>query len=284
LSNSPWRLLRTGAASGALNMAVDEAILDSVAAGSSPPTLRLFTWQPACLSLGYFQPLAEVDVAQCARRGIDVVRRPTGGSAILHDRELTYSLAAPQTDPHLQGDLLTSYRSIAAVLVRALRDLGAEVTLAPTPSDGQPETGPRQPSEAHRRDRPVPCFVRPAGYEILAHGKKLVGSAQVRRGSALLQHGAIPLDGDVAAICPLLAQPPSEQEQTAVQLRLSATTLSRAAGRTVTVEEAARAIAAAFIAVWQVALEPADLSPQERLTAERLVQDKYANQAWTGSR
>src|SRR5690349_2496197 len=95
MSEAGWRLLNDPPASGAWNMAVDEALLEGVASGRSPATLRFYSWRPACLSLGYFQPFGIVDVSGCRARGVDVVRRPTGGRAILHDRELTYSLTLP---------------------------------------------------------------------------------------------------------------------------------------------------------------------------------------------
>jgi lipoate-protein ligase A len=284
MTGSAWRLLRTEPASGAWNMAVDEAVLLSVAASDSPPTLRLYGWQPACLSLGVFQPLADVDEPECTRRGIDLVRRPTGGSAILHDDELTYSLAAPENDPHLAGDISASYFRISQVLALGLADLGLAVTLAPVPPASKSQKSDRSSASAIRDNRPAPCFLRPARHEILARGMKLIGSAQVRRAGAVLQHGAIPLAGDVAAITELLAMDEPRQVATAARLRKGAVTLKEAAGRCLHSEEVAASLVRAFVAAWKIELRASPLSEQEGRLADRLAVERYANPAWTRSR
>ncbi len=279
-----WRLLRTPPASGACNMAVDEAVLLSVAAGDAPPTLRFYGWQPACLSLGYFQSVTEIDEAECARRGIDLVRRPTGGSAILHDDELTYSLAAEETDPLLAGDILTSYYRISQVLAQGLADLGLKVALAPVASAPEsPEPGEFSPARSNG-NRPAPCFMRPARHEILAQGKKLVGSAQVRRAGALLQHGAIPLAGDVAAITGLLAMDESRRSATAARLRKGAATITDAAGRRLPPDEVVASLVSAFAAAWQIDLQASPLLDKEARLAGQLAVERYANPVWTRAR
>src|SRR5437879_6894081 len=125
-----WRLLLDKPASGAWNMAVDEVLLDGVAAGTAPPTLRFYEWTPPCLSLGYFQPFEVVDVDGCRALGVEVVRRPTGGRAILHDRELTYSVALPLRLLGDDGAVLPSYHRVSLALERGLTRLGAPVVLA----------------------------------------------------------------------------------------------------------------------------------------------------------
>jgi lipoate-protein ligase A len=111
-----WRLIETQALNGAMNMAVDEAILEAVINCESPPTLRLYAWNPPCLSLGIAQPAAEVNVNKLTESGWDLVRRPTGGRAILHTDELTYSVIGPISDPRLAGGVLESYRNLSAAL------------------------------------------------------------------------------------------------------------------------------------------------------------------------
>jgi lipoate-protein ligase A len=108
-----WRLLVTGARDGATNMAIDEAILGAVAAGRVPPTIRFYTWHPPCLSIGFGQSAGEVDQQRCARRGWELVRRPTGGQAILHVDELTYTVCAPTSEPRVAGGIMESYRRLA---------------------------------------------------------------------------------------------------------------------------------------------------------------------------
>src|SRR6202165_5935642 len=121
------RLLLDPPATGAWNMAVDEVLLDGVADGSAPPTLRFCEWTPACLSLGYFQPFEVVALAGCSSLGVDVVRRPTGGRAILHDRELTYSVALPLRLLGNDGGVLVSYHRLSQALERGLHRLGVRV-------------------------------------------------------------------------------------------------------------------------------------------------------------
>ena len=187
-SDAGWRLLLDPPAEGAWNMAVDEVLLDGIAAGSAPPTLRFYTWTPACLSLGYFQPFSVVNVEGCRGLGIDIVRRPTGGRAILHDRELTYSVALPASVLGHDAGILPSYRRLSLALQAGLARLGIEVSLAPE-------------SEAPSRAGQGPvCFDRPSAHEILLRGRKVVGSAQVRRAGALLQHGSIVIEPRMATL------------------------------------------------------------------------------------
>src|SRR5512134_3886256 len=117
--SNDWRLLITPPSPGAWNMAVDESILEHVGRGEARPTLRLFAWQPACLSLGQAQPHSDVDVTRLRARGWDVVRRPTGGRAILHTDELTYSVIASADEPAMAGTLLESYNRLAQGLLHA---------------------------------------------------------------------------------------------------------------------------------------------------------------------
>jgi lipoate-protein ligase A len=281
MTNSAWRVLHTGPASGAWNMAVDEAVLLSVAAGEAPPTLRLYGWQPRCLSLGYFQPLADIEEPECARRGVGLVRRLTGGSAILHDDELTYSIVASEGDSHLAGDIPASYFGISQVLALGLADLGLSVTLAPLAPLSEGEEANESSEPALRGNRPAPCFLRPARYEILSRGKKLVGSAQVRRSGVVLQHGAIPLAGDVAAITGFLAKEQRRRLATAEVLRERATTVMEAAGRRLTSEAVAASLIGAFAAAWQVSLLASPLLETEAKLADRLAVERYANPTWT---
>ena len=128
---STWRLLHSGPADGFANMAVDEAILVAVTKGRSPPTLRFYAWQPPCLSIGVNQAMREVvDVERCQAHRVRCVRRPTGGRAILHAEELTYSVIAPPDDPRLQGGVPESYRRLSVGLLAGLRELGAVATSA----------------------------------------------------------------------------------------------------------------------------------------------------------
>jgi lipoate-protein ligase A len=206
---------------GSRNMALDQTLLDE-ADRSGACFLRLYRWSPPCLSFGRNEPAAtRYDRAAIERLEIDVVRRPTGGRAVWHDAEVTYAVAAPVA---VFGSLRDSYRAIHTRLACALRELGVPAELAP-------DTGRRIPLESGA------CFAQAAGGEVTVSGRKLVGSAQVRQGGALLQHGSILLDGsqDVVAavsrqLCPGGAH----------------TTLAAELGRPVTFTEVADSITATW--------------------------------------
>jgi lipoate-protein ligase A len=187
-----WRLLITPPARGAWNMAVDEAILEGAGHGEVPPTLRLYAWKPPCLSLGHAQPFADVDTARLKSHGWEVVRRMTGGRAILHTDELTYSVTGPIDEPRLAGTVLESYNRLAGALLAAVQDLSLPVEM----KEGK--------AESNGEPNPV-CFEVPSTYEITVEGKKLIGSAQARRKDGVLQHGSLPLTGDLTRICQALA-------------------------------------------------------------------------------
>ena len=157
-----WRLIEHPATNGAWNMAVDEAILESVYTGESLPTLRLYAWEPACLSLGYGQPYAEVNTDTLNANNWDIVRRPTGGRAILHVDELTYAVIAPQTDPRVAGGVLTSYLRLSCALLRSLQILGLD-----------PKAKEKHSNQPAKNKNPV-CFEVPSNYEITVNGKKLI--------------------------------------------------------------------------------------------------------------
>jgi len=258
-----WRLIWSSPVDGATNMAVDEAILEEVVSGRSVPTLRLYAWEPACLSLGRMQAATDADREALQARGIDLVRRPTGGKAILHCDELTYSVAAPEGEPRVAGPVLESYRRLCAGLVSGLERLGVTGVSADCQVGDGPPGGPV-------------CFQVPSDYEMTVGGKKLVGSAQMRVRGGVLQHGALPLNGDIARICPLLTADPDP-----AGVRARATTLAQVLGRTVSWQAAGEALAAGFAEVLALSWVVGDLSAGERTRAAELREEKYASEAWT---
>src|SRR5512132_3665051 len=137
-----WRLLITPPARGAWNMALDESILEHIGLGESLPTLRLYAWDPACLSLGHAQPFADVDTARLKERGWEVVRRATGGRAILHTDELTYSVPGKVDEPVLAGSVLESYNRLAQALMFAVKSLGMDVEMKEGKSSGSASPNP----------------------------------------------------------------------------------------------------------------------------------------------
>lgn len=259
-----WRLIRSGALAGAMNMALDDALLHAVAEGSSPPILRLYRWQPATLSLGYAQASGDgVDLAACREAGVDVVRRPTGGRAVYHDREVTYAVIAP-VDGCFGGTVTSSYRVIAGVLKNALRAFALPVELVP----GQPRG---------QVGRAV-CFTAPAQHELLIDGCKVAGCAQKRRGQAFLQHGSIPLELDLALLQRLM--PAASDEDPANRFR-GVGWLNRFAPWPLGIDEVEETLIGTFANDLAVRLEPGEPSAEVWAMARRLCAEWYGNREWT---
>ncbi|MBE7553292.1 MAG: lipoate--protein ligase family protein [Anaerolineales bacterium] len=266
-----WRLLITAPLDGATNMAIDEAILHALADGHGTPTLRFFQWGPPCLSLGYNQHWREVDEAACQRLGYTWTRRPTGGKAILHTDEVTYSLIIPQDDPRIQGGIVESYRLLSLGLLRGLEKLGVQATQA-TGDDGAADT-------RAARGGPV-CFDTPSRYEITWQGKKLIGSAQLRRRKIVLQHGTLPLTGDLNRILEALTFTPEEREVQAELLPRRATTLEQVTGRALAYEQVMAALIEGFAEELNLTLPEMPLTEQEQALADKLRAEQYAHDSW----
>jgi len=251
-------------------MAVDESILEHIHRGESKPTLRLYAWNPPCLSLGHAQSFKDVDAARLSAHGWNVVRRLTGGRAILHTDELTYSVMGGAEEPALAGGVLESYQRIARALMFALRELGLPVEMKP--DGGQP---------AALNLNPV-CFEVPSTYEITVNGKKLIGSAQARKKEGVLQHGSLPLTGDLTRICDALVfEDESKRENAAQRLLARAATVESILGKQIAWERAAESFVKGFESQLHLRFERGALSTSEAARAEELVQEKYANSTWT---
>jgi len=262
-----WRLLVTEPLDGATNMAIDEALLRSRISGEAPPTVRFYGWTPPTVSLGYAQSLDDgIDLASCARWGIGLVRRPTGGSAILHetpDREVTYSVVARVGDFPGADDVLETYRVFGAGLAAGFSRLGLAVEVVPMVRARRGAT------------TPTFCFARTGAYEIAVAGKKLVGSAQRRQSGAFLQHGSILLGVDadrVRAVFPGVADPLADM-----------TTLTAVLGRPVGFDTVVGVLVSGLREVLGVPLIPGGLSSTETALVRRLVSGKYAAETWTAN-
>ena len=264
-----WRLLITPPARGAWNMALDESILLHIGRGESLPTLRLYAWDPACLSLGYAQPVTDLDIKRLKERGWEVVRRITGGRAILHTDELTYSVIAPNDDPRVEGTILESYNRIAQALMLAVKNLELPVEMKEVAEDDI------------MRNNPV-CFEVPSTYEITVNGKKLIGSAQARKKEGVLQHGSLPLTGDLSRICQALVfENESARGDASKRLLARAATVESALGGLVAWETATQALIHAFEAQLGLGFEKGELSESESKKANELVKEKYDHLSWT---
>jgi lipoyl(octanoyl) transferase len=174
-------------APGAENMRRDLELLDACVRGEISGAVRLYGFEPACLSLGRMQPFDDVDLEACARDGVDVVRRPSGGRAVLHDQEVTYSVVCRSTNPAFGGRVLESCSRIHEAVASGLELLGVHPVARGLPADVR--------RDAREGASVADCFARPAAHELLdEQGRKLVGSAQARRAGALLQHGSVLLE------------------------------------------------------------------------------------------
>lgn len=268
---STWRVLIHPAAVGAKNMAIDEAILEFAGRQFVPPTLRLYSWEPPSLSIGYAQSILDVDRTRLESLGWLLVRRPTGGRAILHTDELTYSVCGPQVEPRLAGGVLESYQVLSRALLAALDllSIAAQSASQSFPSQNRAEQGPV-------------CFEVPSNYEITVGGKKLLGSAQARRLDGVLQHGTLPISGDLRRITQALVFPDEDHRARAgVRLLERATTLDTILSACLGWQTVADAFIQAFQSELNLELIANELTPAEVERAEQLNREKYSYPEWT---
>ncbi len=242
-----WRLIVDGNLPGARNMARDVAILHAVSDGVAPPTLRLYGWDPPCLTLGRHQGTDAANLEFCRAEDIDVVRRPTGGRALLHDLELTYAVAAPVGSGPLPRGLQDAYRTICNALVRAMQVLGVDAEL----------TGGDVNLQLPGPTSTVPCFEAPAGGEVVVAGRKLIGSAMRAHGSTILQHGAILIGWNGRLQAGAMGLPDDSS------LRPQVTTLEDETGACVRRSVLEEALVGAFTEILGVRFETGDMNSVE---------------------
>ena len=251
-----FRFLETGFNTPAMNMAIDEALL------SSPlPVLRFYRWKPPGLSLGNAQAVKGViDVEFCASEGIGIVRRITGGNAVLHDRELTYSFIVDES--LVPASIQESYKYISSGILRALSLLGLDATMNNAVENGE---------------KSAVCFQEPSWYEILVNGKKLVGSAQKRTQGKVLQHGAVLLDSDITRYSHCFL---SHSEKMVASLSERMTSIHNELRKAVSYEELSRAMQWGFEEALGITLKKDELTSEELRRAEKLAAEKYSQDAW----
>lgn len=261
LQPAEWRLLISPPASGPWNMAVDSAVLEAAASGQARPTLRFYRWSPPCLSLGISQPLEDVDRDALMALKWDIVRRPTGGRAILHTDELTYSVMGPKDEPRLAGGVMRSYRLLSSALFAGLKNLELPVEVQEENHSGESFKEPI-------------CFENPSDYEITFQGKKLLGSAQARKMGGVLQHGTLPLTGDISRITKVLAFSESEARSRAVRrMRERSTTVREVIGREISFQQAWKALQKGFEEQLMITFRRESLSSHELDLARRYHQE-----------
>ena len=215
------------------------------------------------------QPYSEVDLNALSASGWDLVRRPTGGRAILHTDELTYAVIAPENEPRVKGGILESYLQLSKALLAVLRLLGLEPQ-----AEAKSNAKPNKPN-------PI-CFEVPSNYEITVNGLKLIGSAQARRQGGILQHGALPLKGDLTRIISVLKFPDTAARETARNRLLAhAATVEQSLGTAPTWQEASDAFKNAFQNTLNLKFQHGHLSNTERQRTQKLVLEKYDHPSWT---
>ncbi len=265
-----WRIIPFCRRDAFENMAVDEAIFRGNQNGSSPPTIRFYGWYPPAVSLGYFQKVeSEINESFCRENGISLVRRPTGGKAVLHEHELTYSLTAREDHPPFHPGVLGTYLMISDCLVAGLEKLGipAEVA-AEGRTVGDPGLKPH-------------CFSFPSRYEILVRGRKICGSAQVRAKGAFLQHGSLLLRFDSHKALAVISDAGDDVQEE--RLKASVTAIADHGVPWLEPEHLAQMMAASFEKVLRIKCFEGELTPEEDALKDSLIRDKYGTDLWNRS-
>lgn len=242
-----WRFLETPPLCGEANMAIDAALLAQHARGLSPPTLRLYRFSPAAVSTGYFQRRHGFDLEACATLGIDVVRRPTGGKAILHGRDLCYSVIGG-ADDGISSTVAGAYTIIAQGLLAGLELVGVRAQMA---------------EASARAEHADICFLRTTVGAVLYEGRKLIGSAQTWQGGSMLQHGSIAVEDDVDTMLQVLGDAPKDKDALRKALREHTTSLREILGCTPDPGELSRAIREGMTRALGVSLVEGTLTQEE---------------------
>lgn len=263
-----WRFIDTGDSDGFTNMAIDEAILHAYEKGMTPPTLRVYGWNPPALSVGHFQSIIkDVDEQECLENGIHVVRRQTGGRSVLHKDELTYSVVA-SGKCGFPGHLIGSYKAISQGLIAAYRILGLKVHLAP-----------------HRYSHSAAaCFNASSFSDLTCRGRKIAGSAQFRRGDVLLQHGSLPISLDARLFFSVLKFPSIVSRDKAMAFfSQRATCIAEMLDSNVTLPELKEALFQGFQEAFGIRFHLDTLSSYEVNLGHKLAAEKYSNSIWLSS-
>ncbi|WP_028547805.1 lipoate--protein ligase family protein [Paenibacillus sp. UNC451MF] len=272
-----WRFISSGLHDPSYNMAVDEAILIAHSEGKSVPTVRFYGWNPPTLSIGYFQKSEEVDFEQLREEQLGFVRRPTGGRAVLHDKELTYSIIVSESYPGIPSGVTEAYRVLSEGLLLGFQKLGLDAQMVQLASEEDKSKYASMGSSA--------CFDSPSWYELVVEGRKIAGSAQTRQKQVVLQHGSILLDMDTDQLFRVLKFKNERiQERLKQQFSQKAVAINdicRQLGRsTVVLSEVEHAFREGMAEGLNVEFEESGLTEYEQTLVEQLIADKYANDTW----
>jgi lipoate-protein ligase A len=248
-----WRLIELTINDAYMNMAIDEAILTMIQKGESPNTIRFYRWKPSAVSIGYFQSLIEeVDVEECGKLNVDIVRRITGGGTVYHDYngEVTYSVIASKKNPKIPEDILESYNVLCNGIVLGLKKLGLNSAFKPI-------------------------------NDIVVNGKKISGNAQTRKLNAILQHGTILIDVDVETMFKLLKVSDEKIKDKMINsVKERVTSIKKELNKNVSFNEVAEALKKGFEESLNIKLLPGKLTEEEKSLAEKLKREKYSSKEW----
>ena len=250
-----WRLLKTGYADAYTNMAIDKAILYAHSRKLVPPTVRFYQWNPPAISIGYFQSLErEIDLVECRSRGVDYVRRITGGGAVYHDKELTYSIVITEDHPDIPYNILESYNRICNSIIKGLDKLGIKSMYSPI-------------------------------NDIIVDGKKISGNAQTRKYKTILQHGTILMDVDVDTMFTLLRVPDEKiKDKFIANVKERVTSIRKILGRDVTFDELAEALKKGFEEEFNIKLIEGELTPEEKEMTKDFERNHFSREEWNYKR
>ncbi|WP_027965153.1 lipoate--protein ligase family protein [Halalkalibacillus halophilus] len=268
-----WYFIHSKAHTPAYNMALDECLLDWHSKGEIPPVLRFYTWEPAGVSLGYFQQIdGKIHTENIQKYGFDLVRRLTGGRAVLHDQELTYSIIISEDHPFMPASVTEAYKVISQGLLEGYRLLGLEAELA-IPEGELNQTGS------------AVCFDEPSWYELVIGDLKAAGSAQTRQRGVILQHGSVPVSTNVDELFDMFVYPNEDTKNRAKEVfKKKATSIEQALGRKPDIREIEKAFYHGFEKGLKVELEPYQLTDEQTEEVEKLAREKYSSDQWNYKR
>ncbi|MBH9967415.1 biotin/lipoate A/B protein ligase family protein [Rossellomorea oryzaecorticis] len=278
MSKETWRFIDSGNCSPSFNMALDEALLDWHSEGEIPPTIRFYGWDPATLSVGYFQKVEkEINMEAVREHGLGFVRRPTGGRGVLHDEELTYSVIVSEEHPEMPKTVTEAYRVISEGILKGFQALGLEAYFA-VPKTAEEREGLKNP-------RSAVCFDAPSWYELVVEGRKVAGSAQTRQKGVILQHGSILLDLDEDKLFSLFKYPSDRvKERMQRAFKNKAVAMNEISSERITMDMAKDAFKKGFEEGLDINLEPYVLSEEETQYVENLAKTRYESDEWNFKR
>lgn len=278
MSKEVWRFIDSGNCSPSFNMALDEALLDWHSEGKIPPGIRFYGWDPATLSIGYFQKVEkEIDLEAVKAHGLGFVRRPTGGRGVLHEHELTYSVIVSENHPEMPKTVTEAYRVISEGILKGFHQLGLEAYFAVPKTDEE--------RSALKNPRSAVCFDAPSWYELVVEGRKVAGSAQTRQKGVILQHGSILLDLDEDKLFSLFKYPNERvKDRMKSAFKSKAVAINEISPRKISLEEAKEAFYKGFAEGLNIELESYDLTEEELAYVKKIAKERYENDEWNFKR